>query len=310
MMRRKRTGAEAGRWNPDGQPLTIEYSPSVMEGIRSAVVEGFYRLARGGIEVGGVLFGVKSGKSTRIQAFRPLESEYASGPSFLLSERDRQTLARLLDDAARDPELKGMAPVGWYHSHTRSEVFLSDEDHAIYDLYFPEPWQVSLVLRPERMKPVRAGFFVRESDGTVRKESSYEEFIVEPLGKKRAAADGTEPDQEDTAEVGRSTRFERGRTFRLTDWLVSTMAFLALLGVIFLASRPYIPPGVLPAFLAAPPPLSPEIEANRKRIDELSRQLSELRARSEKQDGRIRELESRIEDLQTRLPSRRPPARR
>jgi len=310
MMRRNRASSETGRWSTDGHPLTIEYSPSVMEGIRSAVVEGYYRLARGGIEVGGVLFGTKSGKRTQIQAFRPLESEYAKGPSFVLSEKDRQTLIKLLEDAARDPELKGMVPVGWYHSHTRSGIFLSDEDHAIYDLYFPEPSQVALVLRPERMKPVRAGFFVRETDGTVRKESSYEEFIVEPLGKKRAAADGGEPAEGDVAAAEHAARVERGRTYRWADWLLFTVALLLLLAGIFMAVRPYVPPGFLPELLAPPPSLSPEIEAHRKRIDELSRELSELRAHSEKQGGRIRELESRIEDLQTRLPNRRTPARR
>ncbi|MCL5743068.1 MAG: hypothetical protein M1541_03930, partial [Acidobacteria bacterium] len=75
---------------------------------------------------------------------------------------------------------KGLIPVGWYHSHTRSEIFLSEADLEIHRRYFPESWQVALVLRPASMRPTRAAFFFRQADGSIRSDASYREFIVEP----------------------------------------------------------------------------------------------------------------------------------
>ena len=48
-----------GLWAVAESPLTIEYSLVVLEEIRHAVTEGFQRLSRGGIEVGGGEPGVR-----------------------------------------------------------------------------------------------------------------------------------------------------------------------------------------------------------------------------------------------------------
>jgi len=82
--------------------------------------------------------------------------------------------------AALSAEPGGLSPVGWYHSHTRTEIFLSDADLEIHKQYFPEPWQVALVLKPHTFQPTRAGFFVREKDGAIYAKSSRREFVVEP----------------------------------------------------------------------------------------------------------------------------------
>ena len=65
--------------------------------------------------------------------------------------------------------------MGWYHSHTRSEIFLSDADLEIHRRFFPEPWQVALVMKPHTFQPTRIGFFFREADGSVQAERSYRE---------------------------------------------------------------------------------------------------------------------------------------
>ena len=78
-----------GTWSVAASPLTIEYSLVVIEEIRHEVAEGFQKLSRGGIEVGGLLYGVREGQTVRIMAIRPVACEHASGPAFRLSERDR-----------------------------------------------------------------------------------------------------------------------------------------------------------------------------------------------------------------------------
>jgi len=90
-------------------------------------------------------------------------------------------LARLLEVAQSDPDLKGLNSLGWFVSHTRSSLSLSTADVEIYDNFFPALWQVTLILQPTDAGPTRAGFFGRETDGSLRMESSYLEFEVEPL---------------------------------------------------------------------------------------------------------------------------------
>ena len=167
---------KVGSWSVAESPVTIEYSLVVIEEIRREVSQGFQRMSRGGIEVGGVLYGVREGRTVRIVAMRPISCEHARGPAFLLSDKDRMELHEQLVADAQDPRLEGMISVGWFLSHTRSDITLADSDMETYSIFFPAPWQVALVVRPGRGGTMRGGFFVRETDGTVRTERSYLEF--------------------------------------------------------------------------------------------------------------------------------------
>ena len=155
-----------------------------MEELRFTAVDGFHRLVHGGVEIGGILFGVRDPDGVKILAHRELACEYVFGPSFTLSENDRRTLEQLLASPSSDSQLSGMQPVGWYQSHTRSEILLSEDELQFYQRYFPEIWQIALLLRPHRFDPVRAGFFHREPDGSVQAAASRQEFYIEPAAVK------------------------------------------------------------------------------------------------------------------------------
>jgi len=165
-----------GSWSVTGSPIVIEYTLVVIEEIRQAVIEGFQRLSRGGIEVGGVLYGARDGRTVRVLAMRPIECEHARGPSFALSDADQAALRAQLAQDERDPRLQGMICLGWFLSHTRTEINLSETDQQVYSTFFPAPWQVTLVVRPGRGGSMRGGFFVRETDGALKSEQSYLEF--------------------------------------------------------------------------------------------------------------------------------------
>lgn len=165
-----------GSWSVPESPIVVEYSLVVIEEIRHEVAEGFQRLSRGGIEVGGVLYGTHEGRNVRILAMRPIACEHARGPSFLLSDKDRVALNDQLLRDAEDSRLEGLVSVGWFLSHTRSEIALTDSDLEIFSIFFPAPWQVAMVVRPGRGGSMRAGIFVREADNTVKSERSYLEF--------------------------------------------------------------------------------------------------------------------------------------
>ena len=165
-----------GTWSVGASPVTIEYSLVVVEEVRHEVAEGFQKLSRGGIEVGGLLYGVREGQTVRIMAIRPAACEHASGPAFRLSEKDRAALAEQMRQDREDSRLEGLVCVGWYVSHTRTEIALAQSDQEIFSTYFSQPWQVTLVVRPSRGGNMRAGFFVWESNGTVNASQSYLEF--------------------------------------------------------------------------------------------------------------------------------------
>ncbi|HUE22791.1 MAG TPA: hypothetical protein VMQ86_13990 [Bryobacteraceae bacterium] len=168
-------------WNPPGQPFRIEYSVAVLEQIREIAVDGYYRLPRGGVETGGILFGTHQGNAVRIAAWREVVCEYAKGPSFLLSEKDVAGLAEAFKVWRGDADLASLEPVGWYRAHTRSEVLLADADLTFFNRFFPRPWHVGLIVRPASFTPTRAGFFFREAGGGIRAQSSYLEFTLAPV---------------------------------------------------------------------------------------------------------------------------------
>ena len=158
--------------------MAIEGPPEVMEEVRAAVIWGYVRLAHGGLEVGGLLLGRMDGGTLHIAASRPILCEHAYGPTFTLSDSDLVGLAKLLESSSSEPGLEGLVPLGWYHSHTRSGLELSDRDLEVHNRWFPKAWQVALVLRPERGRPTRATFYVRDAQGLPRQGS---EFVLEPL---------------------------------------------------------------------------------------------------------------------------------
>jgi proteasome lid subunit RPN8/RPN11 len=167
-------------WQVPECPFPIEWSAAVLEGIRATAMDAFFSLPHGGAEIGGVLLGTRTGGRVRILAARPLECEHALGPTFTLSAKDHARLAALLVEGCHDLRAQGWEPVGWYHSHTRSEILLSAQDVEIHNCYFSDPWHVALVVRPHAMRPMRAGFFFREANGSIHADSTYKEFLLQP----------------------------------------------------------------------------------------------------------------------------------
>lgn len=155
---------------------------TVLDEIRLAVVEAFYSVPRGGVEIGGVFFGVYLGDSLHIHTYRPVNCQYLSGPSFKLSTDDKKGLSSVVGLPASDAKLSGLSAIGWYHSHNRSEIFLSPDDLQLHREFFPERWQIALVLRPVHLQPTRAGFFFRDLLGVIKSDAAVQEFILDPPG--------------------------------------------------------------------------------------------------------------------------------
>jgi proteasome lid subunit RPN8/RPN11 len=202
-------------WSVPQCPFTIECSARTLDDIRLVVTDAFFSLARGGLEVGGILLGTCDGNRLSVLEYAPLDCEHAYGPTFNISPNDRARMRQLLASAPADHP--GLQVVGWYHSHTRSGIFLSEEDLDLYDRYFPEAWQIALVMKPHTFDPARIGFFFRGADGTVHAKESYQEMVLDPLPAQKipTQAPGPPPASKTRADSPRSRASRRSSQLEL-----------------------------------------------------------------------------------------------
>lgn len=240
-----------GSWSVTGIPLTIEYSLDLMDQVRAASQNGRRQLSRGGVEVGGALFGSRGAKSIRILAWRPITCEYARGPAFVLSPNDRTELAKLLHHAANDPDLTGLYPLGWFVSHTRTGVEMTASDRKIYRHFFPAICQTTLVLNPAADGSARAGFFLRDASGEVP-EVSPQEFTIDgvaqaPEGRPDASENrplapisNRSPFVPASAGKGQPPTRRRLRDYRAWIWIVPVLLALIVVGT--MVQRPSAAP--------------------------------------------------------------------
>jgi hypothetical protein len=159
-------------WKVPGVPLVVQCSAEALEDIRSQAWEGLRKLARRGLEIGGVLYGTRRPGTIRIDAVRPIACQHEQGPGFVLSKADRVALGEQIENSKNDPELKLLIPLGWFVSHTRSGIEITEQDVEIYSTYFPEPWQVTLAVHP-RHGATSGAFFVRRDGGQAKLEFEF-----------------------------------------------------------------------------------------------------------------------------------------
>jgi proteasome lid subunit RPN8/RPN11 len=116
-------------------------------------------------EVGGILVGTWSIDSESRQQFILVEVALPArftrqGSIYLTFTQDS-----LVDlHAEMDEHYPGKQIVGWYHTHPGMGVFLSPYDTWLHYHFFPEPWQVALVIEPHS---TAGGFFIRQADGAL-----------------------------------------------------------------------------------------------------------------------------------------------
>ena len=116
------------------------------------------------VEVGGALIGTwcmdeqTGGQYIVVKHVLPARHT-RQGSVFLTFTKD--TLIDLHEQIEK--RFEGEKIVGWFHTHPRMGIFLSHYDTFLHRNFFPEPWQVALVVEPFSSV---AGFFIRQKDGT------------------------------------------------------------------------------------------------------------------------------------------------
>ncbi|MGA2736425.1 MAG: TonB family protein [Bryobacteraceae bacterium] len=248
-------------WEDPGDSIMIQVSLDLVERM-GAVVQQLLGGASRGNEIGGVLLGRTlpgSGRAILIDDFELKPCEHLRGASYTLSPRDRRLLgARLTRRDSRQV-------VGYFRSHTRPGMYLDQDDFAVFSQYFPEPWQVFLLVRPSMEGPPVGGFFFWE-DGDVNRRAPYRQFPFDharlaeggfPItGGQALATAGPRP----APVLVPQPEMRARRTLPPLPWVVVPLiAFLFLVGA-FVVSENQTPSSGITVVKASPPiePLLPE----------------------------------------------------
>jgi len=238
-------------WQVAGQPAVVHLSLDVVDRLSADIMRGFGLVPKRGAEVGGILLGTIKSGTIRIEDFEAVPCTYARGPSYLLTEAERDAFEEVCRRRSGEA-------VGYYRSHTRDGLALQPEDLQLLERHF----QLALLVRPFATKPSVAGFFVRENGVFPavtplefpfrRWEMTGEEPPRRPPMQERKR-EGREPEPEiikddaeappaapqphyrifsmEPAEAPKDLPEQHGSKSRIGMWLVACFVFL-LLGVL------------------------------------------------------------------------------
>jgi hypothetical protein len=196
------------RWCPAQSPLRIEFPPELLRDVRLEGTQPAPRLPLRWIprlnrvvnQSSGLLFGVRHDDEVRVLAARADQSDSTPG---------------------------GLSPVGTFVCRERGEVFLTDDDLANFESH---QGVLALVIAGGR-----AGFFVRESDGSVQAIRSHEEFKVADAASRPSAEINT------TAELPGPAIREWWQARLLWKRVAACAALLAVPAGAFAYLRPLLP---------------------------------------------------------------------
>ena len=122
-------------------------------------------------EVGGWLIGKQRNDHHTGQTYIVVEAVLPAmhtrhGGAFLTFTQDGQVaMYKLMEDHYPGKEL-----VGWYHTHPKMGIFLSNYDVWLHKYFFKNPWQVALVVEPHSNV---AGFFAWDTEGQLDSRYYY-----------------------------------------------------------------------------------------------------------------------------------------
>lgn len=131
----------------------------VQEGIHREVSEAFAAAPHLGPETGGILLGRREAHRLVVEDFEPVPSEHRFGPSYRLSDADREMLRETLE-WFRSGAQPGLSVLGFYRSHTLPDFALGPEDEDLMRAHFREGEDLVLQVKPNLMGSKAEDFFL------------------------------------------------------------------------------------------------------------------------------------------------------
>ncbi|HEU0138093.1 MAG TPA: hypothetical protein VFQ79_00200 [Bryobacteraceae bacterium] len=155
---------------PSDKPLRIEFSPGVLEAIRTEAVDGLFCELRGGVEIGSILLGLVRDDAAYVTEHIAISHGQDGACAFCLSEGGGDAIADILNVAKRTSP-GAPTPVGWYRSGSRTGPDLTAQDLEFHRRFFPDGWQIAVVVQPSILQASEFLCFVptRDTAGPVRR---------------------------------------------------------------------------------------------------------------------------------------------
>ena len=186
-------------WAPEGKPIQVLLEFDVIDRLSAEVMRGFGSVPKRGAEVGGILLGKaengRAGLTVQIHDFAMVACDYRRGPSYQLTDGDTRLFSETVEKATQTASA-GLRPIGYFRSHTRDGMGLTDEDLQLFSNYFPDPTSIMMLVRPFATKVSQAGFFFEEN-GQIRSDATY---LMFPF-RRRELGGGAMGDNARLAEV-------------------------------------------------------------------------------------------------------------
>ncbi|MGA2436494.1 MAG: hypothetical protein ABSG25_14560, partial [Bryobacteraceae bacterium] len=163
-------------WEPQQVPVSVRFAAELIERLERQSLEIFRAITSRGSEIGAILLGQVAPSrpplTVIVEDYEPFVCSYSRGPSYLLSDQEREGLRAAV---ARRKATGGLSVVGFFRSNTRAALAMPDEDLSLFDEIFPEGHCIFAMAKPFSRKPCQGAVFVRE--GTfVKHDASYLEF--------------------------------------------------------------------------------------------------------------------------------------
>jgi proteasome lid subunit RPN8/RPN11 len=139
-------GSTLGEIHADALPILIR--EPILEEILEYSEEDTSR------ELGGFLVGrydTEAHPRVEIRHFLPAASAASRAASLTFTHETWAQLTREVESQYPDEVV-----VGWHHTHPNFGIFLSAYDLFIHRHFFPDPWQIAMVVDPRRQE---LGFF-------------------------------------------------------------------------------------------------------------------------------------------------------
>jgi len=138
-------------WEDSARRLAVSIAQGVASTLALQAFEALKAIPRRGLEIGGILTGrIEASEGCArlmVEDYTPVESEHRAGPSYRLSEADRERFRAVLRGR---PDA-----VGLYRTQTRSDqANLEDDDRELFRESFGERRALYLLIVPAQSKAV------------------------------------------------------------------------------------------------------------------------------------------------------------
>lgn len=165
-----------------------EFATGAATVLRREVVHAWKSIPRRGAEAGGLLCGVLT-PVPRIESVIPVAIEHRFGPTFRLSDADREKLATAV--------ASGKNVVGWYRSNTRPAFEITPEDRELWARLFPSAGSAFLLCSTDSDYNVTGRFHVWQAgkDETDSEADLGRYSLLEEALQAAAEEYGTEPEE-------------------------------------------------------------------------------------------------------------------